>query len=410
MRDADASPGGGASRIQIAGTMAAETTRGAGGALGVLQEAEALLGAAWGGHDEGSREEVATAPAGVAYERSMWELRTVKRCFMARYANHHMVKFLCGDEDRRLMDAAKIGAELAATQREVKRLKGACGRVEEAVGVAADALCDNLERLEVARDALRVRLAARSADANPNNGGKVNKEEIQKRVEKLRVAEESLQLQREAIARYRVLLAAADSELAQANETAARQGRQLAEREWEVRASQLLQGLCDIRLLPGATEEALSVEMTLRKAAPLRLDLSLHPDGTVSDVQTSRVVLGIEDLCDGGRGVGKVSSVLAEIRRRYEGQAALVAEVQRLQSRFAVDWRESERQMRVLLGATASVVCTLHAPPGYPATGSGATLLSVTGAEPRPDISTLRPPQDSPTLTDWLAHLQQLFA
>ncbi|XP_078737748.1 uncharacterized protein LOC144951383 [Lampetra fluviatilis] len=286
--------------------MAAETTRGAGGALGVLEEADSLLllHASRGGHDDGSRDEVTAVPASVAYERSVWELRKVKSCFMARYVNHHMVKFLCGDEDRRLMDAAKIGAELAATQREVKRLKGACGRVEEAVGVAADELCDNLELLE----------AARGRPARP----------------------------------------------------ARRQAHRRAIVPWRA-----CRCLC---------------------------------------AQTNCVVLGIEDLCDGGREVGKVSSVLAEIRHRYEGQAALVAEIQRLQSRFAVDWRESERQMRALLGATASVVCTLHAPPGYPNAGSGATLLSVTGAEPRPDISTLRPPQDSPTLTDWLAYLQHVFA
>ncbi|KAI1884191.1 hypothetical protein AGOR_G00223890 [Albula goreensis] len=97
-----------------------------------------------------------------------------------------------------------------------------------------------------------------------------------------------------------------------------------------------------------------------------------------------------------------LSATLHEITQRYLSQGEMLAEIQELHSRFAIDWRPAQRLLVFL--KSASVVCHLNVGEGYPSRGH-ATLLSVRGEREPLNITALQPPQTNPSLTEWLEFL-----
>ncbi|KAJ8345277.1 hypothetical protein SKAU_G00294700 [Synaphobranchus kaupii] len=137
----------------------------------------------------------------------------------------------------------------------------------------------------------------------------------------------------------------------------------------------------------------------LANLKPLPLSLTWSLDGLFT-IQ-SQGTAGILDGALQGP-LSQVSAALQEITQRYLSQGEMLAEIQEMHSRFAIDWRPAQRLLVFL--RSALVVCHFNVGEGYPSTGR-ASLLSVRGEKGPLNIDALRPPQVNPSLTEWLEFL-----
>ncbi|XP_076852998.1 uncharacterized protein LOC143508411 isoform X2 [Brachyhypopomus gauderio] len=148
--------------------------------------------------------------------------------------------------------------------------------------------------------------------------------------------------------------------------------------------------LC-LELLPRSTEQSLQ---------PLRLSVSMTSNN-VFRLQVFQGTAGLlEESVEGP--VRELSAALLEVTQRYISQGDMLAEIQALHSRFAIDWCPAKRLLIFLKSATT--VCHLELDEGYPSSGH-ARLLSVRKDGSLLNVDTLQPPVVSPTLTDWLEFL-----
>jgi len=99
---------------------------------------------------------------------------------------------------------------------------------------------------------------------------------------------------------------------------------------------------------------------------------------------------------------GRSSERSADLLTVMEHHGEMMAEIQALHSRFAIDWRPSVRRLVYL--KSSSVVCTLAVEEGYPSSGK-ATLVSVRKEHEDLDRRHLQHPKELPSLTDWLEFL-----
>ncbi|KAI4894653.1 hypothetical protein NFI96_013509 [Prochilodus magdalenae] len=148
--------------------------------------------------------------------------------------------------------------------------------------------------------------------------------------------------------------------------------------------------LC-LELLPRSAQQSLQ---------PLRLSVTM----TANDLFRLQVFQGtaglLEESVEGP--VRQLSAALLEIMQRYISQGEMLAEIQALHSRFAIDWCPAKQLLIFLKSATT--VCHLELGEGYPSAGS-ARLLSVCKDGNLLDLDTLQPPVVNPVLTDWLEFL-----
>ncbi|KAL0992438.1 hypothetical protein UPYG_G00093320 [Umbra pygmaea] len=133
---------------------------------------------------------------------------------------------------------------------------------------------------------------------------------------------------------------------------------------------------------------------------PLKLTITWVPDDHFV-LQVFQGAAGLLEVSMKGR-LPHLSAALLEVMHCYSSQGDMLAEIQCLHSRFAIDWRPALRLLVFL--KTSSVVCSLEVEEGYPTRGV-ATLLSVRRDGELVDKTALQPPQKSPSLTDWLEFL-----
>nr|XP_034996710.1 ZW10 interactor-like isoform X2 [Zootoca vivipara] len=98
---------------------------------------------------------------------------------------------------------------------------------------------------------------------------------------------------------------------------------------------------------------------------------------------------------------GNIKAIILELQNGYFQQAQLLAEIELLHSSFAVDWQQEKRILSYL---KPSSTCNLYVEPGYPASG-GISLCSVKGQHGTVDATSYKPPQERPSLRDWLEYL-----
>uniref|UniRef100_A0A8C8RL82 ZW10 interactor n=1 Tax=Pelusios castaneus TaxID=367368 RepID=A0A8C8RL82_9SAUR len=164
----------------------------------------------------------------------------------------------------------------------------------------------------------------------------------------------------------------------------------------------LFETLHGIRLVSASAAEA-DVELSpspqppAPNLQPLRLTLRWAEVGKVTVLSHSPLFLPPPPHAD-------VQGTLLELQHSYGLLAPLLAEIQALQTRFPIDWQPQESQLRFL---QPSAVWTLVVEPGYPA-GGGVRLLDVQGQHSPRDPMAWRPPQDNPSLQDWLEYLSTL--
>uniref|UniRef100_W5N7P1 Si:dkey-225f5.4 n=1 Tax=Lepisosteus oculatus TaxID=7918 RepID=W5N7P1_LEPOC len=167
---------------------------------------------------------------------------------------------------------------------------------------------------------------------------------------------------------------------------------------------QRLDGLSGVRVL-SVRERELHVELNPRLLCPSLdlLPLSLSLRWTSDDLFTLQEDLEEQPVFHTpGRPLQDARSALLEVMQLYVEQGSLLAEIQRLHSRFAIDWRPAERKLVFL--KTASIVCTLSVEEGYPTSGR-VQLVSVQGGAQSLNIAGLQPPLGKPSLTEWLEFL-----
>ncbi|KAJ8251683.1 hypothetical protein GJAV_G00223990 [Gymnothorax javanicus] len=137
----------------------------------------------------------------------------------------------------------------------------------------------------------------------------------------------------------------------------------------------------------------------LTSLKPLSLSLTWTSDGFFN-IQ-SQDAAGSLDVASQGP-LSQVSVSLQEITQQYLSQGEMLAEIQDIHSRFAIDWRPDQRLLVFL--KSASVVCHLCVAEGYPSRGC-VSLVSVRGEKGPVNIDSVEPPQANPSLTDWLEFL-----
>ncbi|CAL8306602.1 unnamed protein product [Merluccius merluccius] len=133
---------------------------------------------------------------------------------------------------------------------------------------------------------------------------------------------------------------------------------------------------------------------------PLRLSVTWSRDDRFI-MQVNQGKACLEEHCMKGH-LSELCAALLEVTQRYTTQGDMLAEIQTLHSRFAIDWRPAQRLLVYL--KTASVVCSLEVEEGYPSTGR-ALLGSVRRDTQPVDTSKLQPPKDNMSLTEWLVFL-----
>ncbi|XP_064421740.1 ZW10 interactor [Latimeria chalumnae] len=162
-----------------------------------------------------------------------------------------------------------------------------------------------------------------------------------------------------------------------------------------------LQGLKVLSLV----EDELTLELnpqhiiSTTRLKPLILSLLWTPqDSTI--IRTNCEIFPVEEILS-SQPVTDLPSTILRIYNCYLSQSELLAEIQQLQHRFAIDWLHTERKLLFLKGNT---VCTFIIGHGYPNSG-GIQLLSIQPKHGSIDYTNIKPSQGNPSLQDWLDYL-----
>uniref|UniRef100_A0A8C5SWG5 Uncharacterized protein n=1 Tax=Laticauda laticaudata TaxID=8630 RepID=A0A8C5SWG5_LATLA len=99
-----------------------------------------------------------------------------------------------------------------------------------------------------------------------------------------------------------------------------------------------------------------------------------------------------------------IKGVLLELQHSYSQQAQLLAEIKLLQNCFAIDWQLEKRLLHYL---KPSSTCSLYVESGYPDSGQ-VRLLSIKTQQGTVDVTSYKPPQEKPSLINWLVYLSTM--
>ncbi|KAM6474832.1 outer kinetochore KNL1 complex subunit ZWINT [Liasis olivaceus] len=99
-----------------------------------------------------------------------------------------------------------------------------------------------------------------------------------------------------------------------------------------------------------------------------------------------------------------IKGVLLELQHSYSQQAQLLAEIELLQNCFAIDWQPEKRLLSYL---KPSSTCSLYVESGYPTSGQ-VRLLSIKTQHGTVDVTSYKPPQEKPSLQNWLVYLSTM--
>ncbi|XP_043910927.1 uncharacterized protein LOC122788070 [Protopterus annectens] len=154
-----------------------------------------------------------------------------------------------------------------------------------------------------------------------------------------------------------------------------------------------IKNVTDDDMLLEVTPQALipSSEIT-----PLELCVHWNEEGELSLSQVGSGIFNLDTIVQ--KPLINLKNALLEIQHSYISQAELVSEIQRLHDKYAIDWLQEERKLRYL--KTSSAVYVLSIEPGYPANGQ-IQLLGLQGSDGIEE-SAVKPPQENPSLSDWL--------
>ncbi|KAH0628900.1 hypothetical protein JD844_010527 [Phrynosoma platyrhinos] len=116
----------------------------------------------------------------------------------------------------------------------------------------------------------------------------------------------------------------------------------------------------------------------------LKLHIHWADDGTVT-LQTDSPFFLVSVVLPVGT-CNTIRGIILELQHSYSQQAHLMAEIESLQSCFAIDWQQEKRLLSYL---KPSSTCNLYVEPGYPDSG-GICLLSVKNQHGTVDVTSYR--------------------
>ncbi|XP_067408439.1 LOW QUALITY PROTEIN: ZW10 interactor [Emydura macquarii macquarii] len=361
-------------------------------AVGQAQQLLAQLDAVLAFEGQNREELEAELPAKVLVEHAV-DTRKKQKWMCSQL---HVVKFLL--EFLNQMDSAPFdqNAEEAAVRSEMtqakqqwKELKAGYQQRVEAIEEAVPRALAQLEKGQHLAQRLKEALARYEAQRHEaEEKARDARERRQKEQELLEERQQQLEKQ---VAELRGRVEAQHQELhrlqgeLQSQERVTSGWREKVERSAALQ--RLLETLHGFRLVSASAAEA-QVELRGRRWAE---------DGRVTVLSHNPLFLPPAPCVD-------LRSTLLELQHSYGLLAPLLAEIQALQTRFPIDWQPQERRLRFL---QPSAVWTLVVEPGYPAAG-GVQLLGVQGQHGPGDPAPWRPPQETPSLRDWLEYLSAL--
>lgn len=145
----------------------------------------------------------------------------------------------------------------------------------------------------------------------------------------------------------------------------------------------------------------------------LKVTMSLSQDALgnfrVSNLESNITSFNLEDLWEEYKDSSTCSlpQLVSRIKARWLSHLPLLAEINCLQSRFAIDWIQKDNMLRVIVGKGAEIVCSLDIPPTYPHQGQ-VTLSSILGVAETVRAENLQPHTGS-RLEDWVQYLEETF-
>ncbi|XP_048689195.1 outer kinetochore KNL1 complex subunit ZWINT isoform X2 [Caretta caretta] len=311
----------------------------------------------------------------------------------------HVVKFLLEFLDQRdsapfdqKTTEAAVRNEMMQAKQQWKELKAGYQQQVVAIEGAVPRVLAQLEKGQHLAQRLKEALARYEAQ-----------EQLEERKQQL---EEQAALLRSRVQAQRQELHRLQGEL-QSQECVASGWREKVERTSAL--CQLLETLQGVRVVSASADE-IDVELTPgpqqttpnpQPATPdpqlLRFTLCWAEDGSIR-VQSHSPLFPLPRPCADVRGT------VLELQQSYGQLAPLLAEIQALQTRFSIDWQPQEHQLRFL---QPSAIWTLAVEPGYPVWGR-VRLLAVQGQRGPGDPGAWKPPQETPSLRDWLEYLSTL--
>ncbi|XP_032066731.1 ZW10 interactor-like [Thamnophis elegans] len=169
----------------------------------------------------------------------------------------------------------------------------------------------------------------------------------------------------------------------------------------------LLESLQGVKVIC-VSENDMEVELTsqpqpeISASHGLKLHLHWGEDGNVTLQSDSPSFLLSGELPLGT--CSTIKGLLLELQHSYSQQAQLLAEIELLQNCFAIDWQPGKRLLSYL---NPSSTCSLYVESGYPASGQ-VRLLSIKTQQGTIDVTSYKPPQEKPSLQNWLVYLSTM--
>nr|XP_023969600.1 ZW10 interactor isoform X3 [Chrysemys picta bellii] len=323
----------------------------------------------------------------------------------------HVVKFLLEFLDQRdsapfdqKTKEAAVRSEMVQAKQQWKELKAGYQQRVEAIEGAVPCVLAQLEKGQ--HLAQRLKEALVQYEAQRHEAEKKARDARERRQKEQQQLEEQAALLRSRLEAQRQELHRLQGEL-QSQECVASGWREKVERSSAL--CQLLETLQGVRLVSASGDE-IDMELTpgpqpttpdpqaaTPDPQPLRLTLCWAEDGSVR-VRSHSPLFPAPAPCADVRGT------VLELQHRYRQLAPLLTEIQALQTRFPIDWQPQERRLRFL---QPSAVWTLAVEPGYVGSG-GVRLLAVQGQHGPGDPGAWKPPQETPSLREWLEYLSTL--
>jgi len=118
----------------------------------------------------------------------------------------------------------------------------------------------------------------------------------------------------------------------------------------------------------------------------------------------------VEDLVNHAIRTNDVVAFILQVKELFRKQRNLMMEVKQLQANYAMDWEPNHGRVRVMLGRSGKVVCTLKVDSKYSIGQGQVQLLGVEGGSNREGIQQLQNDGANRNLTEWIEKLQELFS
>ncbi|XP_033639204.1 uncharacterized protein LOC117299792 [Asterias rubens] len=342
----------------------------------------------------------------------------------------------CDEEAKEVRSQLK-GAKRSAADLEEKVKEMITATEDKTLQAKLETFESRLEQVQEEMATLQQVVETRSQSLSELEGSDLNVQNFQQRFEnetaELRLAEETLSNYQPLLSRLREGVAdirsqcqetQAETELARqalSNLKASQLENQQQEQDKRKWCDSAYQNLVE---LTGVSERSLgndswTLELntagcSLSDREGMKAVLTLHfkpgtaewEPKTLSSATIDIETLDISDLVAEGVRKNNIAFLVSAVMKKLKNHAPLFMEVEQLRHQYAIDWQSEEGILRVILGDSGHIVCTLSVATG-PLGLTLTQLKSVEGASKHPPIEELKPPQESPRISEWLEYLKE---